>query len=52
MTTQPIKPVGETPLPRADHHVTFEMVRDNHVKKVTAGDLVGWGVKGLYRRID
>jgi hypothetical protein len=29
MTTQPTKPVGETPLPRGDRHVTFEMVRDD-----------------------
>jgi metal-dependent HD superfamily phosphatase/phosphodiesterase len=29
MTTQPTKPLAETPIPRTGQHVTFEMVRDS-----------------------
>jgi carboxyl-terminal processing protease len=29
-----------------------QFIQENYVKKVDAGEMVGWGIKGLYRRID
>ncbi|HXG11193.1 MAG TPA: S41 family peptidase [Gemmataceae bacterium] len=30
----------------------IQMVRDNYVKEVNAGEMVSWGVRDLYRRLD
>jgi C-terminal peptidase prc len=29
-----------------------QIIKENYVKEVSQGDLIGWGLKGLYRRID
>ncbi len=29
-----------------------QFIQDNYVKKVDPGEMVGWGIRGLYRRID
>jgi C-terminal peptidase prc len=30
----------------------MQLLRDNHVKEMTAADLIGWGIRGLFRRLD
>jgi len=29
-----------------------QMIKENYIKDVSLGDMVGWAVKGLYRRLD
>src|SRR5262249_28816835 len=29
-----------------------QLMRDNHVKEITQGDMVNWAIRGLYKRID
>jgi carboxyl-terminal processing protease len=29
-----------------------QFIQENYVKKLDAGEMVGWGIRGLYRRID